>query len=250
MSNFLKEDFLSNDTPIPGQNFACLSFVSPETLIEQKELYQFYKYLKLIKKDLEFKTFKKDFNDFCETKEKEINDEFNTIENFKTSIRGLKIRGVYDTQHEANIRAQVLQKLDPSFHVYVGQVGYWLPWDPKVDSVQNQQYQEEHLNNLVQRYKQNEIQKDNYYAQETEERKKKCIEDNMKNNILEEQNKLKNMLKEKELETKKEDVEKEEIEKEKIENNEELKLNSLIDSLNNEETHQEKKDNFKKEKNS
>ena len=255
MSNFLKEDFLSNDTPIPGQNFACLSFVSPETLIEKKELYQFYKYLKLIKKDLEFETFKKDFNDFCENKEKEINDEFNTIEKFKTSIRGLKIRGIYDTQHEANIRAQVLQKLDPSFHVYVGQVGYWLPWDPKVDSVQNQQYQEEHLNNLVQRYKQNEIDRDNYYAQETEERKKKCIEDNMENNILLEQTKLKNMLKEKDEkdgvekdEVEKEDVEKEDVEKEDVQKEEDEKLNSLIDSLNNEESHQEKKDNFKKEK--
>ena len=35
----LEEDFLSVDTPIPGQNYVCLSFVSPEKLIRNKELY-------------------------------------------------------------------------------------------------------------------------------------------------------------------------------------------------------------------
>ena len=75
--------------------------------------------------------------------------EFNKIENFKTSIRGIKVRGTYDTQKEAAVRAKVLQNMDPSFHVFVGQVGYWLPWDPEANDVADQQYQEEHLNNLV-----------------------------------------------------------------------------------------------------
>ena len=30
-------DFLEVDKPIPGQNYACLSFVSPENIIKQKE---------------------------------------------------------------------------------------------------------------------------------------------------------------------------------------------------------------------
>jgi hypothetical protein len=237
MSTFLKEDFLTNDNPIPGQNFACLSFVSPENIIEKKELYQFYKYLKLIKKELEFDTFKEDFKDFCNNNEKEINNDFNVIENFKTNIRGLKIRGVYDTQHEANIRAQVLQKLDSSFHVYVGQVGFWLPWEPKVDSIENQQYQEEHLNNLVQRYKTNEIERDNYYAKETEERKKKCIEDNIKSNVLEKDKKINDI-----------SINSEEIkdkEEKYLDNEEEIKVDSLIDILNDGETHQKKKESFK-----
>jgi len=33
----VNEDFLEVDKPIPGQNYACLSFVSPENIIKQKE---------------------------------------------------------------------------------------------------------------------------------------------------------------------------------------------------------------------
>ena len=32
------EEFLENDTPILGQNYVCLSFVSPEKFIKQKML--------------------------------------------------------------------------------------------------------------------------------------------------------------------------------------------------------------------
>ena len=39
-SEQLVEDFLENDQPIPGQNYVCLSFVSPNSIIEKKE--QFY----------------------------------------------------------------------------------------------------------------------------------------------------------------------------------------------------------------
>jgi hypothetical protein len=41
----------------------------------------------------------------------------------------LKVRGVYDTLREAQVRAKVLQRRDPNFNVFLGQVGYWLPWD-------------------------------------------------------------------------------------------------------------------------
>ena len=40
------EDFLSVDTPIPGQNFVCLSFVSPEKILKNKESYFVHEFLK------------------------------------------------------------------------------------------------------------------------------------------------------------------------------------------------------------
>lgn len=177
------EDFLSVDKPVPGQNFVCISFVSPEKTLKKKENYIFYKYLKQ-EYDIqeEFETFDKKINDFELNEGKNIDDEFSKIEGFKTSIRGVKVRGTYDTYEEASVRAKVLGKMDSSFHVFVGQVGYWLPWDPNPDNVADQKYQEEHLNNLVSRYKENEIKRDEFYAKETEERKKKCLEDNMEKN--------------------------------------------------------------------
>ena len=49
-------DLLDEDKPISGQKFVCLSFISPEEHIKNKELFYFEKYLK----NFEFKkTFEK-----------------------------------------------------------------------------------------------------------------------------------------------------------------------------------------------
>ena len=42
----LEEDFLENDQPIPGQNFVCLSFVSPADNIAKKEELYMKEFLK------------------------------------------------------------------------------------------------------------------------------------------------------------------------------------------------------------
>ena len=36
MSEEIKEDFLEVDSKIPGQNYVCLSFVSPEKVLKKK----------------------------------------------------------------------------------------------------------------------------------------------------------------------------------------------------------------------
>jgi hypothetical protein len=96
------------------------------------------------------------------------------MNDYKTSMRGLKVRGVYDTYKEANVRAQVLRKKDPSFNVFVGQVGYWLPWDPECESVPEQEYQEGQLNELVKKYKENLNNRDDLYEQVKNERIEKA----------------------------------------------------------------------------
>ena len=40
-----KVDYLDVDKPIPGQNYTCISFVSPDELIKQKELFTFNKFM-------------------------------------------------------------------------------------------------------------------------------------------------------------------------------------------------------------
>lgn len=72
------------------------------------------------------------------------------------SIRGLKIRGVFPTKEEADKRAEELQKIDPDFDIYVGEVGKWLPWDPDPNSIKDAVYQEKELNDLVKGYKENQ----------------------------------------------------------------------------------------------
>ncbi|ARF09857.1 hypothetical protein Indivirus_4_29 [Indivirus ILV1] len=71
------------------------------------------------------------------------------------SVRGLKVRGVFGTQEEANARAKEIQDSDPNFHVFVGEVGKWCPWDPDPNSVKDQEYQNKELNDLMKGYKDN-----------------------------------------------------------------------------------------------
>ena len=39
-------DYLSADQPIPGQNYVCLSFISPETVIRDRHIYSVQQFLK------------------------------------------------------------------------------------------------------------------------------------------------------------------------------------------------------------
>ena len=72
-----------------------------------------------------------------------------------TTLRGLKIRGVFRTREEADEHCKELQADDPDFDVFVGEIGKWLPWDPEPNSAKDQVYQEEELNNLMKGYKDN-----------------------------------------------------------------------------------------------
>lgn len=205
-----KIDYLEVDNPIPGQNYVCVSFISPENVIKQKELFMFNKYMnqrcgeyeikidKIIEgcsdnmkekvgkelkdellKELKFgyETFKSKFDDFKYKFNDELEKAFNVISDNKTSVRGVKIRGIYDSYREAETRAKTLQRKDRSFHVFVGQVGYWLPWDPNADRVQDEEYLEDELNNLMKGYKQNDINRDLFYEEQKREKIKAAAEE-------------------------------------------------------------------------
>ena len=183
MNNKLEEeeDFLQVDKPIPGQNFACMSFLDPKRVLEDKNNFLFYNYIKQkFNNSIEYSKFKEDYLNFLESEGEGLTQEFNKNNNFQTSTFGIKIRGVYNTIEEANIRAKVLQKIDSSFNVFVGQVGYWLPWDPNPDLIGNQEYSNDQLNKLAKKYQENEILRDNFYEEEKQKKIKESL--NPKNN--------------------------------------------------------------------
>jgi hypothetical protein len=213
----MEEDYLEVDKPVPGQNFVCLSFVSPEKMIVKKDAFYAYHYNQfrmthyrdLLKTQIDAmldtagdgetvplekitalrKALKTEFDndigdlakytnnvdDFKYREEEKLNAVFDKEHNFQTSVRGLKVRGVYDTKSEADSRAAALQRADQSFDVFVGQVGYWLPWDPCTTKVENQEYLNKDLNNLVKEYKANETKKDVFYQEQKQSRAKDAI---------------------------------------------------------------------------
>ena len=182
-----KEDFLDVDVPIPGQNFCCLSFISPENVIADKNAYLATHFLRFLvqnedaynelKEDLNFQSVKSKYDDFLYAHGDDLNKQYSEENSFQTSVRGVKVRGTYESIKEAQAKAEMLRKRDPNFHVYVGQVGYWLPWDPNPDKIEDQNYAESDLNTLMKKYKENQDNRDELYEQLKAEKVKEAKKD-------------------------------------------------------------------------
>lgn len=190
------EDFLETDDAIRGQNYVCLSFVSPEKVLKNKEVFIQHHFLKKMAEnyDLDQNQLEEKYKDFVYANGEQLEEIFYKENDFQTTVRGLKVRGVYDTLKEAQIRAKVLQRKDKNFNVFVGQVGYWLPWDPNPHKVDNQEYFESEMNNLVKKYKENQENKEIHFrenieyvkeqaSKKLEEEKKKALEDKLEEKL-------------------------------------------------------------------
>ena len=212
-------DLLEEDKVISGQKFACLSFVSPEEIIKQREHFFFEEFLKQwnykksvdvmlhfvsfisYKYNLTFEKVNEDFQDFLKTEHESImkynvNDDFKTfVDNheerldvefseqheFQTSVRGIKVRGVFASQKEAEMRCKLLREVDPNHDVYVGPVGMWVPFHPDAYKTGRVEYMEETLNQLMSEKKKNEDNAKKEFDKRVKEAKEKAIEENKKN---------------------------------------------------------------------
>ena len=179
MSEEDKVDYLEVDDPIPGQHYVCLSFVSPEALMQNKEAFKVSKFLQSYCKDkkLKFQTVYEEYKDFTYKFSDNLQKDFDEENKFQTNIRGLKVRGVYETKDAAERRAKKLQTLDSDFHVFVGQVGYWLPWDPQADKIEDEAFINSQLNDMMDKYKENTINKDIFYEEQKRDKVKSAREE-------------------------------------------------------------------------
>jgi len=211
-------DLLEEDRAIANQKYVCVSFVSPETVLKQKELFlfesfvsqwqftkatekytQFFHFL-AFKYSLNFDAILVDFTEFMESEkgdlmmttiladyrtykdqhEESLEAEFSKTIQFQTSTRGLKVRGVYPTQEEAELRCKLLREVDPNHDVYVGPVGLWMPWEPEAYKTGRVEYLEEELNQLMHEKQKNEVKAKQEFDKRVLETKHKAIEENKK----------------------------------------------------------------------
>lgn len=206
-------DYLEEDAPIRGQEYVCLSFLSPEKILDNKDVFTFTKFTEHFSKEVRemfenlsikypdekdaFKSiadrYRFLFNDkhmqeeykyFMDDKSEELDKEFSETVDFQTNIRGIKVRGSYNTMKEAQIRSEVLKRKDKNHNIYIAQVGCWCPWDPNPNDIQDQHYSEDKLNTLMKKYRENQQHKDEVF----EERKNEMLE------LQKEKNKLSNTL--------------------------------------------------------
>lgn len=211
-------DLCDEDTPLAGQKFACMSFISPEKILKKRELqlfdgfvkqWDFTKSMSKFGDFLQFISFKynlkvdsvmgdfadftkeeqdrlqndsveDEYKNFMDKHEDRLNEQFNREHAFQTSVRGLKIRGVYSTQDEAELRCKKLRESDPNHDIFVGPVGMWIPWDPDAYKTGKVEFMEEELNQLHKEKMKNEEKAKQEFDKRIRETKQKAIEDNIK----------------------------------------------------------------------
>ena len=196
------QDFLEQDDAIRGQNYVCLSFISPEDVIRSKESYFIKEYMKkyterneeLINglsalfpdKSDEIRSVKEqysiyfdnesiveDYGNFKVDNEVMISAMYSKENNSQSNVRGVKVRGTYETLQEAQHKAEILKRKDGNkFNIYVAQVGCWCPWSANPNEIENAEYSETQLNSMMQEYSKNKENKEIFYN----ERKQELVE--------------------------------------------------------------------------
>jgi hypothetical protein len=210
-------DLCDEDPSIAGQKFTCLSFVSPEKILKKREVYLFDQFIKnwefsksmeryfefihfiAYKYSLKVDTLISDFNEFVkeessklqksgidddyknfiDKQEDKLNEKFNRDHSFQTSTRGLKVRGVFSTQEEAEQKCKKLRDQDPNHDIFVGPIGVWIPWDPDAYKTGRVEHLEEEMNALHKEKMKNEEMAKKEFEERIRETKKKAIMENI-----------------------------------------------------------------------
>ena len=107
------------------------------------------------------------YDDFMYTHKTKLEEEFYALNEFRTSIRGVKVRGVYGNPKEAELKAKKLQSKDKYHNIFLGEVGKWTPWDPSPNEIKDQEYNNDQLNNLMKKYKENEDSREQFFEERT-----------------------------------------------------------------------------------
>jgi len=229
--NAVVEDFLYEDTEIPGQRYVLLSFLSPEKVLDKKELFFFQKFLQSYEVEWKVKNMEKylvdtvtginaqlderskelekaeqfdaaeicrknrlrmedvmtgyqgfiqknradiqktkiveAYDDFLYAQKEKLEKEFHVANDCRTTIRGLKVRGVFGSTKEAEIKAKRLQNQDKYQKIFMAEVGKWTPWDPNPNEVKDQEYNNDQLNTLMKKYHENEDSREQFFEQRT-----------------------------------------------------------------------------------
>jgi hypothetical protein len=197
-----------------------VSFISPEKVIKNKEEFYFEKFVEwmdyewkikglenfmaflskkysvkiddLLKDAQDFVAVRKDevkktdireqYQIFLLKNEKDLETEFTETVKFRTNVRGVKIRRVFANLEETQMYAKVLQRRYPNDNIFVGKVGMWLPWDPSEHLLHEVEYAEKELNELMRKYKENEVNREIFFEEEKSEKIRKQKEENRARN--------------------------------------------------------------------
>ena len=227
-------DYLDEDPEVPTQRYCIISFLSPEKVIKQRAEFFNEKFIEWLDYEWKIKGIEQ-YNSFLAKKyglkvedlfndlqnftkvhsaeikktdiheqyqvfllkhEKELDSQFTEKVDFRTNVRGVKVRRVFSELAECQMFAKVMQRRYPRDNLYVGKVGCWLPWDPSEHVMPEVEYAEQELNELMRKYKENEANREIFFEEEKAEKiKNQRVENEMrKSKALEDSKALENAL--------------------------------------------------------
>jgi len=214
-------DYLDEDPELPNQRYCIVSFLSPEKVIAQKNDFYFKKFIQWMDYDWKVKGVEhfvaylskkysinideimKDFREFEKTHkddikktdvpeqyqvfllkhEKELQEMYDRENNFQCNIRGVKVRRAFPSYEEAQLWCKVLQRKYPKDNLMIGRMGCWLPWEPSEHLMDNVEYANTQLNEIMRKYKENEANRELFFAEERESSIKAQKEENAKKRL-------------------------------------------------------------------
>lgn len=210
-------DLLNEYPVIPSQLYGCYSFVSPEKIIKQKEVFYFEKFVKQwnftksvsqfsdflqfvsfkynLKVDTLLEDFKQfvqeeenmlkandvqgDFSTFLDKNEDKLSEIFQKEHGFQTSVRGFVNIGNFPTTEEAERYAKQIRESVPHHDILVGRNFVWTPLDPDAYKTGRIEFMEDELNQLHHEKLKNEKKAKEDFDKRVFESKKKAIEANI-----------------------------------------------------------------------
>jgi hypothetical protein len=210
-------DLLNEYPVIPSQLYGCYSFVSPEKIIKQKEIFYFEKFVKQwnftksvsqfsdflqfisfkynLKVDNLLEDFKQfvqeeenvlksndvqgDFTTFLDKNEDKLSELFQKEHGFQTSVRGFVNIGNFPTTEEAEMYAKQIRESVPHHDILVGRNFVWTPLDPDAYKTGRIEFMEDELNQLHHEKLKNEKKAKEDFDKRVFESKKKAIEANI-----------------------------------------------------------------------
>ena len=214
-------DYLDEDPELPNQRYCIVSFLSPEKVIAQKNDFYFKKFIQWMDYDWKVKGVEhfvaylskkysiniddimKDFREFEKTHkdeikktdvpeqyqvfllkhETELQEMYDRENNFQCNIRGVKVRRSFPSYEEAQLWCKVLQRKYPKDNLMIGRVGCWLPWEPSEHLMENVEYANTQLNEIMRKYKENEANRELFFAEERESSIKAQKEENARKRL-------------------------------------------------------------------
>jgi len=170
------KDYLIEDPDIPSQRFCCMSFIEPRDmkLLAKKETFMATNFLAKFleeyeiakefstnpnnqlteeikqKMNITFENIQDQYKSYRKTTFTQLTDTFDKKFNPKegNTVSGIKVRGSYRSLEEAQDRANEMREYEPAAHVFVAQVGYWVPYDPENMEDVKANFREQQLNEI------------------------------------------------------------------------------------------------------